>query len=385
MSGSNRIFMDILRHLACGDWPEGERIASLRELAEERGISTKPCMVAIRTAAAQGLLRVHPKSRAEVLPGAAELAKSILAGLSDEQRQRKIAILISEELFPLSERPSEAGVIAGIGRTAAGRGLHSEQIPVPKQGHMELARKIASGYDAAVGINLPVKMLPLVFGLRGRGLPLLMFRHHVPGRDDIPSVTADTYGAARRLAQMLINLGHRNMCLVSGQLLECQGWMDALKKADMIESCVLPVMSYMGWNPMGAIRHALSLRPRITALAVGYLEMLFWANEKGYLDGLHVPQDISIAVVSGAGEFRLPPAWPPITYAQMNVRRAAEIIIDGLLSMLKGETPPSNIRLPMDIVITDSIAAPPAAGKASAAPSADDIGGSGGGNSVGEN
>lgn len=369
MSGSNRIFMDILRHLACGDWPEGERIASLRELAEERGISTKPCMVAIRTAAAQGLLRVHPKSRAEVLPGAAELAKSILTGRSDEPREGRIAILIPEYLFPLSERPYETEIIRNICQMATGRGLNVEQVSIAQQSHRDIARKIASHFDAAVCFDLTIKMLPVAFSLKERGFPLLMFGRHVPGRDDIPSITADEHGATCRLAKTLINLGHTNICLVSdnyeevtkGSQLVTEGWSRTLREAAVIGSCTLPVISYPGWNPMDAIRHVLSQKPRITALVVAYYSVIAWAAEKGCFEGLRVPEEISIAAVNGNGEFRLPPSWPPITYARMNLKRAAEIVIDGLQSILKGETPPSHIRLPMDIVITDSIAAPPAA------------------------
>ncbi|NLX59611.1 MAG: GntR family transcriptional regulator [Phycisphaerae bacterium] len=366
MTKNQRAYLHLLRHLISGDWSPGQRIPSVRQLAAELQTSTRPLQVALRAAADQGLLRLHEKSRAEVLPDAADRARKLLAATSSQPRLRRLAILMPDNLYPLTESPFQAEVAQAISKAAIGRGLGAEVVPAPQNGHTEFAQKIAAGFDAAIVIDLRTRMLGLAFALRHRNFPLMLFRKHIPGQD-IPSVMTDDHGAARRLAQLLVRLGHRNLCLVSVQHEELlsglrsptEQWTDCLRDAGVLGECTLPVICYPGWDLMGAIGHVLGLRPRITALVLGYPDMLFMVKPCGYFERIRVPHDMSVATMGvGRGTYR-PPTWPPVTSFELNVPRAAELMVTGIESMLNGNTAPASIRLPLDIVITDSVGPPP--------------------------
>ncbi|HOI55415.1 MAG TPA: GntR family transcriptional regulator [Phycisphaerae bacterium] len=369
MTKCSLAYLHLLKHLASERWQPGDRIPSLRQLAVDLQISTKPCLTALRRAASEGLVEVEEKSRARVLPGAGDHAKDLLAGMADDSGSRRVAVLAPSWFFPLTGAPFQSEVCHTIVRELTKHGLVPQIVPIPSEDQVGFARRIAAGFNIAVVVGLTVAELNMLFALRHQCMPVLLLNRQVPGQD-IPTVNFDDCGAARRLAQLLIRMGHRNMCLIGNigyEFLDSartksDGWVGALREAGVLGDCVLPVMNYAKWDFAPALRHVLSIKPRITALVLNHAAMFNDIIAEDLFRGLRVPEDISVATPSIAHYFPSPPGWPPCTSFELNMARLGEIVAASVEGILRGAPQPPNIRLPLDIVITDSVGPPPKAG-----------------------
>jgi len=227
------------------------------------------------------------------------------------------------------------------------------------------ARDIVARFNAGVVIGPRPDKFTALFALRSLAWPLLVFNRQVPGLDATP-VHLDNYGAAARL---LVQLGPRNLCLITstedefpsgGRHALSDGWIDTLRSSGVLSACTLPVIYYPRGMFYDMIDRILALRPRITALVLGYPAMVERLAAEPRFHDVQVPGRISIATLNTTRNVPRPPGWPPITSFEMNMRRIAEVILAQVQVMFIGFQPPSNIRLPLDLVATDSIGHPPA-------------------------
>jgi DNA-binding LacI/PurR family transcriptional regulator len=186
---------------------------------------------------------------------------------------------------------------------------------------------------------------------------------------DATSVYIDNYGAAARLARMLVQLGHRNLCLITStedeftsgwQHTLSGGWIDALRETGAIDACTLPVIYHPRGMFYDMMDRILAIRPRITALVLGYPAMVERLAAEPRFHEVQVPGRISVATLNTTRNVSHPPGWPPVTSFEMNMKRVGEVIVAHVQTMLVGVAPPPNVRLPLDIVVTDSIGHPPA-------------------------
>ncbi len=246
--------------------------------------------------------------------------------------------------------------------------LQAEIVPIPQDGQAEFARDIVARFNAGVVIGPRPDKFTALFALRSLAWPLLVFNRQVPGLDATP-VHLDNYGAAARLARLLVQLGHRNLCLITstedeftsgGRHTLSDGWIDTLRSSGVLSACTLPVIYYPRGMFYDMIDRILALRPRITALVLGYPAMVERLAAEPRFHDVQVPGRISIATLNTTRNVPRPPGWPPITSFEMNMRRIAEVILAQVQVMFIGFQPPSNIRLPLDLVATDSIGHPPA-------------------------
>jgi len=115
---------------------------------------------------------------------------------------------------------------------------------------------------------------------------------------NIPSVLIDQYHGSQDLTQHLIDLGHRNICEISGPL----NWFGAAARHDgWRETMLAHGLDVSGsvkgdWTAASGYQAALSLLANrsFTALVVGNDQMALGAIRALHAQGIQVPEDVSI-------------------------------------------------------------------------------------------
>lgn len=354
-------FRTIVRWLAADTWPDGARLPAMRRLAEQLHVSPPTIQQACNRAAALGLIAVRPRSPAIVLPGAAAAARNLLAQDQARQMHRRLAILIPDKYFPLADAPFQQRMANEVIMAGKARGFHVQIVPIPSDADMHFAHRIIRGYDAGFVIEMQTCNIAMLFALSERAFPVLLFNRHVPGLN-APSLNTDDYGAARKLAQLMVECGHRNVSLLAvadydavlGKRSAVDGWTDTLEELGVLRECVLPII--YSRHRIIALDAVIRLRPRITAIAwFGRLP----ANLAGLLQQrqLKLGRDLSVAAIgssSGKGNTNN----DMITSFEIDWKRAGECTIEMITRMLAGESHPKDIRVALNIHQTASIAAP---------------------------
>lgn len=352
-------FRTIVRWLAADTWPDGARLPAMRHLAEQLHVSPPTIQQAFRRAAALGLITVRPRNPATVLPGAAAAARHLLAQDQAGQMHRRLAILIPDKFFPLADAPFQQRMANEVIVAGQARGFHVQIVPIPSDADMHFAHRIFRRYDAGFVIEMQTFNIAMLFALTERAFPVLLFNRHVPGLN-APSLNTDDYGAARKLAQLMVDCGHRNVSLLAaadydavlGKRSALDGWTDTLEELGTLHECVLPII--YSRHRIIALDAVIRLRPRITAIAwFGRLP----ANFAGLLQQrqLKLGRDLSVAAIGSRG---CDNTNNDITSFEIDWKRAGECTIEMISRMLAGESHPKNIRVALNIHQTASIAAP---------------------------
>ncbi len=179
-----------------------------------------------------------------------------------------------------------------------------------------------------------------------------------------PSVGFDSRGAGRRLAEYLVDLGHRRLAMISGltatnerHRARVQGVKDALAARGIAlpASCVVekPFSPTAGRD---AMRELLAVKVRPTAVICGNDVLAIGALAECHAAGLDVPGDISIA-----GFDDMPIASmisPGLTTVRFPAHELGTLAAEHLLARLYGAGEPEHHELPVELIVRDSTAAP---------------------------
>jgi DNA-binding LacI/PurR family transcriptional regulator len=356
----------ILSQIASGTWLEGQGIPSSRQLALRFKVSPPIVRAACRQAHADGLLVVRPSRATSVAAGATARAQSLLA-VRARAGGHRLAILIPAKYFPLTGAPFQHRLAHETSLAAAGRGYRTTIVPVPDGDHAEFARQVIRHYDAAFIIEMRTANFPLAFALREQRFPVLLFNRHVAGLA-APSLNTDDYGATRRLAEMMIARGHRNLCLLATTVYESvlgehgitDGWTDYLDETGASAACILPLAFAKPRQVVAVFEQLLALRPRITAFAFSSPVLLTRMAAHPRLQHLRVPDELSIAITGSMRDFQCPPGFPPVTSFEIDWDRAGHCAVEMIDRMLAGDAQPKDIRVPLNLQLTESIGPPSA-------------------------
>ncbi|MBN2561345.1 MAG: substrate-binding domain-containing protein [Phycisphaerae bacterium] len=356
----------VLSQLASEIWRDGRRVPSTRQLALRLKVSQPIVQMAYRQACRDGLLDVQPSRAARVTAGAAARAQALLATQARSEG-RRLAILIPNKYFPLTGAPFQRRLAHETCLAATARGSEAAIVPVPDGDHAEFAQQVIRRYDAAFVIEMRTANIPLVFALTEQRFPVLLFNRHVAGLA-APSLNTDDYGAARKLAEAMRVRGHRNLCLLSNTVYESllgehgvtDGWIDFLEETGAASECIMPLAFTKPRQIVTVFQQLLALRPRITAFVLGMPILLTRLATHPQLQHLRVPEELSIATTGSMRSIVFPPEFPSITSFEIDWDRAGHCAVEMIDRMLAGEPQPKDIRVPLNLQLTESIGPPPA-------------------------
>jgi LacI family transcriptional regulator len=189
----------------------------------------------------------------------------------------------------------------------------------------------------------------------------------------VPTVCADNRQGGRLAAQHLLDLGHRQIGIVSALPLDEgmadreAGFLDVLREAGMaVDRTAVPTM-YGNHQIEGGSQAMLDLlahAPDLTAIFVLNDLMALGALEAARSAGRRVPTDLSIVGFDNIPFAAL--ANPPLTTVGQPIRQLGEQAADLLLRVIEDGAPPAmdttpqpNVLLPNELVIRQSTAAAP--------------------------
>lgn len=197
-----------------------------------------------------------------------------------------------------------------------------------------------------------------VEGIRQVGTPLVVLDRRIPG-EMVDVVRCNSTEGAYRLTRIMLELGHRQIALLTGPVSvstaedRAAGFRKAMEEAGIDKPQVI-YGSFTQDSGYEMARKALVIQPRPTALiagnnfiAIGLLKAVRDAD-------LEVPEDLAVA-----GFDDLPTAMvvePFLTVAAQPAYEMGRQAADLLFSRLSGENsaPPQEILLPLDLILRRS-------------------------------
>jgi LacI family transcriptional regulator len=367
---ADRTYDGLLHRLAEGLGRDPAGLPPARRLATEFGISLVTMQKVLRRAAAEGLLVVRQRRPSMLADGAAIRAAQRLAARTVADHDRRLALLLPAQHVALQANPVYAEMVAAIGAEAAGRGLRSEVVPWPAHGQMsEVTALVRRGYRAACAVGFRPEQMISLHLLHERGFPVMVLNRQY-AEFNIPSVRFDDEAPTYALAERLISLGHRNLCLVThaapgtGADGRLNGWFRCLTDHGLMNECSMPM--YMN-TPHAYLEFYNRAFRELCAGPQGPTAILFahapWAVQflrDERLRGRPVPDERSLAYFGTAPEAERAYPWcPPLTAIVPDIHRLAQCTLEIVERLLAGEVAPPSIRVPMNVRLTDSIGPAP--------------------------
>lgn len=365
----------IIRKLAGGRWREGRPLPPTRRLAAELHVSRGPMQRALRRIAQLGMIQVRPRQPAIVLPGAMAHAQRMLLRLVRLRSLRRIAILVPE-IFLSTEPvyPFYNAAIDALSEAFQRRRMTTKLVPWSDKDQLATADSVLHGScDAAIILGLLPSYLPATSVMHERGFPLVIFNRRPPGLE-LPTVVMDDYSASQRLAERLVALGHRNLCMVSQQTgvlasnprERVLGWLEFLAEKSLLDDCSMPIYSPV-WTPWlkpysRAFKMLMFSEEHPTAIVFAHYA---WAKDflkDPDFSSLSVPQDVSLAMFETDRNIATVSWCPPLTTVDINLQRAASCATEVFQHIMAGEEHTPSIRIPMEFHFTDSIGPAPCNG-----------------------
>lgn len=349
------------------EWPGGSVLPPSRILERQLRISHATVLGVLRRAAEEGLLTVEPRRPVVANEGAVLRAREILASLSRGTETCRLAYLIPEQAWHLSQSFFFSELLVHMKHGCGDDHIEVEPVKWPILDQLTWARRLVEGdFSAAFAIGGGMEYVMSLQTLHQQRFPVVLFNCRVPGLP-VPSVGFDEYDGGHKLAATLADLGHRNMCLYSWAFdlrlktkkHRVTGWLDYLTENKLIRHCSMPVVyRFPGDGPFREAHALLESLGNPTALAFGYgaiCEEFLAAPEHA---DFRIPQELSVAAFGP-----LPPpeddAWcPAVTTVDYDLRQVAEISCQMLKAMMVGERNMDTVMLPVHVNVTDSVGPP---------------------------
>ncbi|MHB1538124.1 MAG: LacI family DNA-binding transcriptional regulator [Solirubrobacteraceae bacterium] len=279
--------------------------------------------------------------------------------------KRRSALTIGLAVPDIAEHFS-ALLAAGVERTAGERGVlvalcATEGVTGEGCLHAQLlASQRLDGIIHLSGARARSRLAPEL----ARSGSVVLVDEQLPGLE-VPAVVCEQRGGACRIAQHVLEHGHRRIAILAGPVAlwtaeqRLAGYRDALAAAG-IDPCEAPVLTGEHLPSSGTERAArvLAVRPeqRPTALLCGDDAIALGAIEHCRSAGLRVPEDVSIV---GFGDM---PAAALLTPRLTTVRRPAERLGREAAATLFEQLDEGGARrrspVATELVVRDSVVAP---------------------------
>ena len=209
----------------------------------------------------------------------------------------------------------------------------------------ELSRAIndlvSQNVDGIVMITPIADIDPKMITMLCAETPLVMV--DTDPNERIPAVAIDQRHGAKLATQHLIDLGHRNICKISGPLnwydarLRHEGWL-----ATLHESGLTPGLSFEGdWTAArgyAAMQQLLDTETGFSAVVVGNDQMALGALRALRERGLKVPDDISVVGFDDVPEAAY--FEPPLTTVRQDFKALGQQSIEHLMALIEAPDGP---------------------------------------------
>lgn len=202
----------------------------------------------------------------------------------------------------------------------------------------------------------------LVEARRSLGAPIIFMDRAVVG--DYSSVLISHRAGTREAVEHLLDLGHRNIGLITGASSLLPGRERTLGYCDAFAARGLtPPMEFVraeGFQPEICFSHAMELmsrKPRATAIIAGGFSVLAEVLRAARLSALSIPRDIS--VIAGANSEFSQLFNPPISAISFDMKAIGKAAVSLLVNRLTGiSAGPKDLTFPAELSIRNSCAAP---------------------------
>jgi LacI family transcriptional regulator len=267
-------------------------------------------------------------------------------------RTNVLGILLSEF------EPFSLGLLRGMSDTASASGYDLMAFTGGGKSGWErrsLARLGGTLIDGAILVT-PTVLGPLAT------VPVVAIDPHY-GPSQVPTVDADSFAGANLATAYLIGLGHRRIAFLGGR--------GDLESAHLREAGFREAMADAGLPVDEDLVRATHFQPQLAEVEARALLSLsqpptaiFAANDitaertiaVARSMGLAVPADVSVLGFDDIPEAAL--CDPPLTTVRQPLREMGEAAMNMLLDLLKGLERSTHTRLPVELVIRASCAAP---------------------------
>jgi LacI family transcriptional regulator len=333
-------------------------MTTVSDVARRAGVSTMTVSRVINESGA-----VSPDTRARVNGAILELGymPNVLARQLRSMRTRMIALVVTD-----IRNPFFTTIASGVEDTARARGY---------------AVMFCSTYDSEVDESEYVRVLiqrrvdgvllvPACGGgssvqlLQKHGLPTVVLDRHLVDAS-VDEVRADSKGGAYEGVRHLVELGHRQIAILSGpqgvstSTDRVAGYLEALTEASIAgDRGQILFGEFTEASGYSMARQVIEAKPRPTAIFAANNFIAFGAMRAIREAGLRVPDDISLVAFDD-----LPPEWvfdPMLTVVTQPAYEIGTKAAELLLERLGGDAPdrPRGIVLPSCLIIRRSTAPP---------------------------
>ena len=333
-------------------------MTTVSDVARRAGVSTMTVSRVINDSGA-----VSPETRARVSGAILELGymPNVLARQLRSMRTRTIALVVTD-----IRNPFFTTIASGVEDTARARGY---------------AVMFCSTYDSEVDESEYVRVLiqrrvdgvllvPACGGgssvqlLQKHGLPTVVLDRHLVAAN-VDEVRADSKGGAYEGVRHLVELGHRQIAILSGpqgvstSTDRVAGYLEALMEASIAGDRGQTLFGeFTEASGYAMARQVIEADPRPTAIFAANNFIAFGAMRAIREAGLGVPNDISVVAFDD-----LPPEWvfdPMLTVVTQPAYEIGTKAAELLLERLGGDAPdrPRGIVLPSHLIIRRSTAPP---------------------------
>ena len=319
--------------------------ANIKDVSQAAGVSIKTVSRVINNER-----YVRPATRARVEEAMAAL------GFQPSQAARALAGGRSFQIALVCSNPAPYylhGLIAGLRGRCAAEGVrlivHASEVEADRLGADVLTFFRQMGFDGAILTPPIVDNEPVLDELERAGTPYVRISPGVqPERS--ASVQIDNEGAARRMTERLIALGHRRIGFVVGHRSfavsnqRLAGYLDALREAGIPLDLGLVQQGWFDFRSgQAAAEELLSLPEPPTAIFASSDDMAAGVLNIAHQRGLRVPDQLSIAGFDDTDLASL--VWPTLTTMRQPIRAMAEKAAELLFS---GTT--EQVVLPSDLI-----------------------------------
>jgi DNA-binding LacI/PurR family transcriptional regulator len=327
---------------------------TIRDVAEAAGVSTATVSRALR-----GLPNVDEATRSRVQAIAAQLDYVISPSASRLASGRTGSIGV---ITPYISRWFFSTVLSGVENVlqSAGMDLLLMSVSTPDAQHrLPPAPRLRRRVDGVLAIALPPDD-PQLDDVIALGMPTSLIGTAKAG---VPGVTIDDVQAGRTATQHLLNLGHRRIAIISGNLIDApftaehdrfRGYRETMEEAGL---AIDPLMEAFGYFTVAggeqAMTALLTHRERPTAVFAMSDEMAFGAMRAMRSHGLTPGKDISII---GIDNHDLSELLDLTTVAQP-VFDLGRVAAEALLVQIRsgsGSAKPDSFVLPTQLIVRGS-------------------------------
>ncbi len=239
---------------------------------------------------------------------------------------------------------------------------HTLNLPEREETHIRrlLSRRVDGIFIVPVYRLSP--KAPVYEELRRRAVPTVILGHPAPFCADFTNVESDDLQGSYKATRHLLELGHKRIAFFSGHTASpaaqerFEGYRRALRESEieMDDKLIFNSGNTLEEGESAALQ-MLDEMPHVTAVQANNDLVAIGAANVFLNQGIKIPEDISIVGFGNiltAEFFRV-----PLTTVRQPKARLGTAAVESMIKLLNGEKP-ANKRLPAELVIRKSTAAP---------------------------